>query len=480
MDQEIDRSKKIIIIGAGVFGLSTALHLAKRGYNDIHICDNQPYHKNSYACSAGCDAASCDENKILRASYGDAKLYQDLAFKAMPEWRKWNEMLAETSQDDLPPGLTPETKLWNNCGFLRLSRDGLEESEVETQNNFPKEIRHTQYRVSDSRRRQDATTDGILNTKMDPFGRLEKGLPTDGVLDMTAGFVLASRACAFALYHCRKLGVNAYLGPDYGLKSLIKKGKKVIGLVTNDGNEHFGDIIIVACGGWTPSLLPEIEQLVETTAGSVLSIRLPEDRKDLWDKYAPEDFPVWSWRMNSYAAHQNDVGGLYGLPRTPEGVVKVAFRGAKWTNYAHRSASSGQDISYPKTDVDEVPEEAMRVIRSFCEENLPELLELELERGRLCWYSDSVDNSFLIDYVPGTENLIVANGGSGHGFKFLPVLGEHVADVLERKDTEYTRLFRWRDKPVSDPNGLKEGPDGWRNLERHKLVGRETWKRTRT
>ena len=180
--------------------------------------------------------------------------------------------------------------------------------------------------------------------------------------------------------------------------------------------------------------------------------------------------------MNSYEPGGNDLGGLYGLPRTPEGVVKVAFRGAKWTNYTYDGEDSGRKLSYPKTDVEEIPEEAMRTIRTFCEENLPDLLEIELERGRLCWYSDSVDNSFLMDYVPNTENLIVVNGGSGHGFKFLPVLGEHVADVLERRDTEYTRLFKWRDVPEGGRNGLEEGPQGWRTLDKQKMAGREQWK----
>lgn len=472
-----DRNKKIIIVGAGVFGLSTALHLARRGYNDIHMCDYQPYHENAYACSAGCDAASCDENKILRASYGDKKLYQDLAFKAMPEWEKWNEHLSETSSEDLPSGLSPDVKLWNNCGFLRLSKDGLEDSEVKTQKNFPSEIKHTQYRVSDEQRRKDAQADGIPISKIDPFRRIERSLPTDGVLDMTAGFVLASRACAFGLHLCHKLGVHTYFGPDYGMKSLVRKGNRVTGLLTTDGSEHFGDTVIVACGGWTPSLVPEIEDLVETTAGSVLSIQLPKARRDLWDKYSPENFPVWSWRMNSYEPHQDDVAGTYGMPRTPDGMLKIAFRGAKWTNYTRKRETSGKKLSYPRTDVDEIPEEAMRVLRTFCEENMPELPELGLDRGRLCWYSDSVDNSFLIDYVPGVENLIVANGGSGHGFKFLPVLGEHVADVVERKDTDYTRLFRWRDVPKGRRNGLEEGPESWRTLDKQKLVGREQWSR---
>jgi sarcosine oxidase/L-pipecolate oxidase len=395
----------------------------------------------------------------------------------MPEWRNWNELLSQIPKDDLPPGLSPDVKLWNNCGFLRLGGEGLEELEEKTQANFPDEIKGTQYRVSDPQRRGDAAADGIPYSKVDPFGRLERGLPTDGVLDMTSGFVLASRACAFALHLVRKLGVHTYFGPDYGMKSLVRKGNRVTGLITNDGNEHFGDVVIVACGGWTPSLVQETEQLIETTAGSVLSIRLPQDRKDLWDKYSPEKFPVWSWRMNSYEPQTNDLGGLYGLPRTPEGVVKVAFRGAKWTNYNHKSDATGRLISYPKTDVDEIPQEAMRVIRTFCQENLPNLLDLDLDSGRLCWYSDSVDNSFLIDYVPGVENLIVANGGSGHGFKFLPVLGEHVADVLEEKDTPYTRLFKWREVPNGHKNGLEEGPEGWRTLDKQGWAGRRQWKR---
>ena len=474
---DVYRNKKIIIVGAGVFGLSTALHLARRGYNDVHMCDYQPYNENSYACSEGCDAASCDENKIIRASYGDEKLYQELAFKAMPEWREWNNLLSQTPKDDLPPGLNPDVKLWNNCGFLRLSDDGLENNEKKTQENFPSHIKHTQYRVSDEQRRKDAKNNGIPGSKIDPFNRIQKSLPTDGVLDMTAGFVLASRACAFALHLCHKLGVYTYFGPNAQMKSLVRKDGKVTGITTVDGHYHWGDIIIVACGGWTPSLVPEIERLVETTAGSVLSIRLPEDRKDLWDKYSPERFPVWSWKMNSYEPGRNDLGGLYGLPRTPEGVVKVAYRGAKWTNYAHKSENTGRELSYPKTDVKEVPEAAMRIIRTFCEENLPDLLELELERGRLCWYSDTVDNSFLIDFVPGLENVVVANGGSGHGFKFLPVLGQHVADVLEKKDTEYTRLFKWRDVPDGRKNGLEEGPEGWRTLDKQKWAGRQQWKK---
>lgn len=329
--------------------------------------------------------------------------------------------------------------------------------------------------MTDAQRRADAERDGIPKSKIDPFGRLERGLPTHGVLDMTAGFVLASRACSFALYLCEQAGVEFHLGPEHALMSIEREGSRVQSIKTANGEQHAADLVIIACGGWTPSLLPEVEQLLETTSGSVLSIRIPQHRQDLWLKYSPERFPVWGWKADGYVPFET-VGGIYGLPRTPEGIVKIAFRGAKWTDYSRKSAENNRPLSYPRTDTKEVPEEAVRVLRSFCEVNMPDLLELDLEYERLCWYTDSVDNSFLIDHVPGTENLVVASGGSGHGFKFLPVLGEHVVDVIERKDTEYTRLFKWRSVPEGRRNGLEEGPKGWRTLDKQKMAGKGQWR----
>ena len=108
--------------------------------------------------------------------------------------------------------------------------------------------------------------------------------------------------------------------------------------------------------------------------------------------------------------------------------------------------------------------------------NLPDLLELDLSNLRLCWYTDSVDNSFLIDHVPSVDGLVVASGGSGHGFKFLPVLGEHIVDVIEKKNTEYTRLFKWRGVPNGKRNGLEDGPAGWRTLDKQKMAGNKHWR----
>lgn len=62
MSQTIDYADAIVIVGAGVFGLSTAIHLAERGYKNVKMIDKQPYHENHYSYDAGCDAASAGKS----------------------------------------------------------------------------------------------------------------------------------------------------------------------------------------------------------------------------------------------------------------------------------------------------------------------------------------------------------------------------------------------------------------------------------
>jgi sarcosine oxidase/L-pipecolate oxidase len=67
----ISTDSKIIIVGAGVFGLSTALWLARAGYNNIIVFDRCEFDANYYNPSNGCDGASADINKVFRMAYGE-------------------------------------------------------------------------------------------------------------------------------------------------------------------------------------------------------------------------------------------------------------------------------------------------------------------------------------------------------------------------------------------------------------------------
>lgn len=129
------------------------------------------------------------------------------------------------------------------------------------------------------------------------------------------------------------------------------------------------------------------------------------------------------------------------------------------------SASSPQTmrISLPVHDLP-IPAEGERACRQALREMLPSFAERPFARTRICWYSDtyvttspflyfyrhekltyiSPTGDFLITYHPSHPNLFLATGGSGHGYKFFPVLGDQIVDALEgRLDAELQQLWKW-------------------------------------
>jgi sarcosine oxidase/L-pipecolate oxidase len=212
--------------------------------------------------------------------------------------------------------------------------------------------------------------------KLDPCRRQERFGVHKAVLDSSAGFVVAYKACAWTQHLARKAGVEFILHHMKGKVVEISTAADQKPVVrTADGMTHEGDLVVVAgndfpsfpplfssplvlkClsvinvkslsaylltrspgGGWTAGLLPEAAGLVETTAGSVATVQLPRDRPDLWERFAPGNFPVLTWGMK-------EGKDMYSFPRDENGVVKVGFRKTKWTNYGD---VEGRRISVPK------------------------------------------------------------------------------------------------------------------------------------
>jgi glycine/D-amino acid oxidase-like deaminating enzyme len=80
-------------------------------------------------------------------------------------------------------------------------------------------------------------------------------------------------------------------------------------------------------------------------------------------------------------------------------------------------------------------------------DTFPALLDASIVQTRRCLYSDTPDGHFWIDRHSQRSGLTVAAGDSGHGFKFAPVLGALIADVVEGKPNEWATRFRWRSLP---------------------------------
>ncbi|KAH9887496.1 FAD dependent oxidoreductase [Xylariomycetidae sp. FL2044] len=492
---KLTKESPIIIVGAGVFGLSSALHLSQAGYKDITVFDKQPYATNAYSMADGADAASADLNKVLRMSYGDEVAYQRLAFDGVRTWEAWNRQIraAAAAPGDLPRGLAPTDRVWNNCGFLRLSLDGgLSGIERATLANLGREgLRPTQFVLGDAgdeRRAEARLGRAQWERKSDPFGRRRAGKKLAGVFDSTAGFVQASKACAWVMHLCRKNGVRFVLGEQDGqVSSFLKAGDgRTAGVRTAAGAEYRSELLILAVGAWTPYLFPAVSPLLEATAGSVVYFQLPprdQDPEELWERFAPENFPVFAYGGWSKG------NGIGGFPRTEDGVVKIGYRGTKYTNYEDvrdRATGETRRVSVPRTRYWPRPSEpaitrqAVEAIKQVVAEAMPELVPLGIAGCRNCWYIDSLDNGFLVDRVPGDEGMMVCSGGSGHGFKFLPVLGREVVKIIERPESKnvYGKLWQWRTKSEGPRNGLEQGEGGPRVWSKQVMASREDWKFT--
>ncbi|GAW16912.1 hypothetical protein ANO14919_063590 [Xylariales sp. No.14919] len=468
---------RILIIGSGVFGLSTALWLARLGYRRVTVFDMQDTGSAGYDPGAGIESASADINKIIRFSYGSKIEYQRLASQAAEIWDEWNQEIADLDDDELPEVLRRgERRLWYKCGFLRMGAGSeFGDFELQTLRNMEKEgVRDTQFKSDDDADVERASRSGWAH-KLDVCGRQERFGVHKAVLDSSAGFVVAYKACAWAQHLARKAGVEFILHHSKGkVVDIDTKDHQRPVVRTADGSTYEGDLVVVAGGGWTAGLLPETDGLIETTAGSVATIQLPKDRPDLWDRFSPENFPVVTWGMSEGTGNDKDI---YSFPRDENGVIKIGFRKTKWTSY---DDVAGKRISVPKAahaTEKNIPVPALEGIKEYISVNLPELAELGLSSTWLCWYTDSIDNSFVVDFVPGRPRVAICSGGSGHGFKFLPILGREVVKILEGEggQTVYGQMWKWRASTAKRRNGLEEGEEGPRVLEKQQMASREDW-----
>ncbi|TWU72693.1 hypothetical protein ED733_003712 [Metarhizium rileyi] len=468
--------KRVAVIGA--------VALQKSGHN-VTVFERHQYDKNKYEPDE-CEkvqAASVDVNKIFRASYGKKLHYQRLAMESREAWLKLNQGL-----DDA---------LFVECGMLRVQpSEKLGALEEETLDNMQRDgVRGTQFVKSNADDRKRAETLGWGAKLLDfeiPDRTDHKTF--DAVLDSLGGLTRCSAACHHYYKLAVRAGVKFVFGTEEGaFESFIEeassvveasKSKVVVGLKTRDGKVHKADVVAIAgkskpipsTGSFSTQLLPRLSYHLESAAGSLVTFQIDPGNTTLWDKYSPEKFPVMTWKSAPRAGDGKDTGSIYVFPRTPDGVIKIGYRGIKFTNFEKAPdgvpfTQNGQwSVPLPYDDCKVVPPQAEEAIRAFLSIFLPEFEKADFNTTKLCWYTDSLDNSFVIDYVPGYANnsVFVCTGGSGHGAKFMPVLGDHAADIFNNTDNAASHMrshWRWRED-FPRRNGLDEGPAGPRNMGR--------------
>ncbi len=374
----------IVIVGGGIFGVSSAIELARRNHKvAILNPDTIPHHL----------ASSTDISKAVRMEYGSDREYHRMAELSIEKWHDWNHILGE--------------EVYHEVGFLMLCKESIE----------------SEYQSFEKCSIENLAQAGYPSERLGVLGLKEK-FPVvnvdnypEGSFNPKGGYAESGRAVELLAKYAASIGVVIH--EHQTVSSILIDDGQCNGVETKEGRLFHCQQVIVAAGTNTPLLVPEIQPFVKSTGHSVFWLKPSEPKR-----FTPPRFSVFTADISNT--------GWYGFPLHPrQGVVKIGKH-------------SKGDAIHPEQDDRIVRADEIEDLRSFLESTFPELRNAPLVCTRKCLYTDTMDGHFWIDRHPEVQGLIVCTGGSGHGFKMGPIIGEITADTVEDKEHEFAARYKWR------------------------------------
>jgi glycine/D-amino acid oxidase-like deaminating enzyme len=217
-----------------------------------------------------------------------------------------------------------------------------------------------------------------------------------------AGYLLARRACEYAIEPMLAEGGVYRLAAARSPADADSLRSKRLWLV--DATTVEADLFVFACGPWLGRMFPDVVgNRVISTRQEVYYFGPPAGDR----RFTEPDMPAWI-----------DLGlkQLYGIPGN-------AHRGFKLAD-----DSAGPEMD-PTTSERDVTASGVAEARRFLARRFPDLASAPLVGSEVCQYEASPDSDLIIDRHPAAENVWLVGGGSGHGFKMAPAVGELVASL---------------------------------------------------
>jgi glycine/D-amino acid oxidase-like deaminating enzyme len=316
-------------------------------------------------------SSSGDETRVIRSTYGDNEFYFDLNVRALTLWKehqkKWNK------------------QLFFNAGviwFCYNEKTPLVDDSIPFAKKHQMEYEHMSL-AAVQKKYPMVHTDNLSHAWLDPYG----------------GYLKARESAQAVMDAYVKEGgnfVQAYVTPGE-----IKAGQ-LNNIQLSDGSTLKSDAYLFACGSWLGQLFPEVlGNIITCTKQEVFYFGVPKEQAQQYVQ-----MPAWI-----------DVDGkdfYYGIPGNANRGFKIGvdLRGEKF------DPTTGERVSNPQVLAD---------ARKFIEMRFPGLKGAPVVENRVCPYENSPDGNFIFESHPEASNLWFLGGGSGHGFKHGPALGELVA-----------------------------------------------------
>lgn len=364
----------VIVLGVGSMGSSACYHLAKRGYRVLGLEQfDIPHEQGSHA----------GQSRIIRKAYGEASDYVPLLERA---YENWKTLEAET-----------QSQLFFKTGLLYFGAPQDQFLETVKASSAKYNIPVNSLTVEECSRKYPQ-----FRLPLD-FQRLE---------EPDAGFLPPER--------CILLMVEQAIqkGAVIRTKEKVLEWKRVNGTITvkSDRNTYTAGKLIITAGPWAGKMIPGLASKLKVVR-QVLAWMKPKK----WEAFSMEKFPCW--------IIQDKTGDGYGFPILPVG----KFGGPVGLKIAlHQGV--GETVN--PDAVNRVTGEAdEKVLIDFMNRFIPDGHEATLTM-KTCLYTNTPDYNFILDYLPGYDkDVAIAAGFSGHGFKFVSVIGEIMADLAMNGST---------------------------------------------
>ncbi|MGD0403157.1 MAG: FAD-dependent oxidoreductase [Candidatus Acidiferrales bacterium] len=321
---------------------------------------------------ANARASSGGESRIIRMGYGADEIYTRWSLRALPLWK---QLFAQAGRPEL----------FQPTGVLWIAHEKYQYA-LDTVTTLTKlDARFEKLSLAELRRRYPQ-----IAFEDDAWAILE---PDSGVL-------MARRAVQAVVEQAQKIGVDFRLG-----QALPPEGSgRLPALKTSSGETISAGAFVFACGPWLPKLFPDLlANRMFITRQEIFFFGIPAGNS----QFLPQALPTWLYLRDEF----------YGMPDLESRGFKVA-----------------DDHHGPIVDPDTQPRmasvQAIAAARTFITKRFPELKHAPIVESRVCQYENTSNGDFLIDRHRDCENVWLVGGGSGHGFKHGPSLGEYVAALV--------------------------------------------------
>ena len=353
----------VAVVGAGVLGAWTAYQLQTGGAQTVLIDAYGPGNSRS---------SSGDESRIIRMGYGADEIYTRSALRSLTAWQNLFELNGEP--------------LFSQTGVLWLAHEG---------DPYPLQTAGTLRTVGV---RYEQLSAGELRTRYPQF-QLE-GVAW-ALFEPDSGVIFGRRAVQAVVREAVRRGV------EYLQEAVVPpvQTEKLDQIVTVGGRQISAKSFVFACGPWLPKLFPGLlGARIHPTRQEVFYFGPPGFYSGSAGLFRPPAMPTWIDFKEE----------AYGLPDVDGRGIKIAI-----------------DRHGPPFDPDNgdriASAEGLLEVRECLRRRLPALQDAPLLESRVCQYENTSNGDFLIDRHPDFDNVWLVGGGSGHGFKHGPAVGEYLA-----------------------------------------------------